>query len=68
MVYAEIQKLRTCKMSRRDLVSHMVTKEERSSLANRISFWEGVLAIIDEAGSVKTFNQVDRLIELQEFA
>ena len=55
-------------MSRRDLVSHMVVKEERSSHANQISFWEGVLAIIDEAASVKTFNQVDRLIELQDFA
>ena len=55
-------------MSRRDLISQMLMKEELNCHAAQISFWEGVLAIIDEAAQVKTFSQVERFAELQEFA
>ena len=43
-------------------------KEDLNCHAAQISFWEGVLAIIDEAAQVKTFSQVERFAELQEFA
>ena len=54
-VYDEIGKLRSCGMSRRDIVAQMDTKDLRKAFGNQISFWEGVLALMAEASSVKTF-------------
>ncbi len=55
LVYKEIGKLRSCGMSRRDIVQHMETKELRKSFSSQISFWEGVLALMTEVSDIKTF-------------
>jgi len=58
-VYEEFSSLRQCRMSRRDIVSQMFTKESRKTLASQISFWEGVLAVMKEATALKTFASLE---------
>ena len=55
-------------MSRRDIVKHMYTKELRKSQAAQISFWEGILSIMEYASSVRTFAELNFFREFYEFA
>lgn len=66
-LYNEIEKLRACRMSRRDIVSHMDTKQLRKNQANAISFWEGVLALLNNAANIRTFSSLSFFREFYEF-
>ena len=46
----------------------MDTKELRKTQAYSISFWEGVLSILEQASEVKTFGELDFFREFYEFS
>ena len=55
-------------MSRRDLITHIDTKQLRKCQTNSISFWEGVLSLMDYASQLRTFAQLNFFREFYEFA
>jgi hypothetical protein len=59
LIFEEFKKLRSSKMTTRDLVSLMKHKEQKLMSANSISFWEGARDLLMESCEFRAFNELD---------
>jgi len=67
-MHKEFKALRSCNMSKRDLVCYIKLKEAKSESTKILSFWEGVQMLLSDANDCNPFRELSYFTNFSKFS